>query len=567
MRQVILLILGFLLFCNQKSKQDLFLISHLTSTPRIHYYFTDPYDLPNNIKVRDKILEIIEGTQVELYLFVYEINEKEILQAILKKYQQGVKIYIFGSNDQKYSEFNEWKIPYKTNAGSGLQHIKMILSDKKVLFSGTGNFTQSDIFYNSNLFIEIPINEMTGNLLIKKFYEFDYLSPITIQGPSYKVKILKSPENGDSIQSIMNNTILRSKRKIDFFVFSFFDPTIMNSLYYKSQQGVLVSGIIDQQSLTNNENIRLLISHQQGNSFFVYQDNFHMQYIDEEGIRRGAKIHHKTLLVDNLILTGSYNLSLNAKDNNHEVFFVIEDPKGFLEVQKKYQTLYEKSLPIFLNEKKPSINDIEITDNICQKSSGSSVYFQNKNAFLFMIHIKDSECPTTYSSYSSGIVGNPSDGFPFLEGVSIKNFQEIKQTYKENLWGCSFECDFCEIFDCSLFKIQSINLNGKYFTSKELIEPIESSFLWDGQRWFALKVKNIIKFNHYYYLFDILEGKKQFSGKISDGIIFLKSKNNLFIGCFYKNNLRKNLRTFLNLLEWYQEKFLALEKECALQKH
>ncbi|GIX42064.1 MAG: hypothetical protein KatS3mg129_1797 [Leptospiraceae bacterium] len=563
----LLLILLLILSCKKDNNPD-YLLRTLLEENSINYYLSNPYDYFNNENIKKEIIKIIRNTKEILYIFCYGLDEKDIILAIKEIYDKGIPVKIIGSKDQNYELLKQYNIPYELKQNSSIQHIKMILSDYKILFSGTGNFTTSGIFYNSNLFFKLNIPEEKGKLIIKKFYELNYQSPIVIVNNFYKIKILQSPENGKEIQSIINNSILNAKESISFYIFSFYDPTIMNSLLFKRLNGFTINGILDKNTINKNNTLLLkFINRNQFQNLFFYKDNYNFSYIDPYDINHGGKFHHKTILIDNYILTGSYNYSINARDYNSEIFFWIYDPINIFSIKKKYQYLYHNSsLIIPENENLELINDAYINIQLCQLSDGDNVYFQGKNAFFFMDYIQYKDCPER-NSYSSGIISNKSDGFIYSKGYSIKNFYFIKQIAlnTNEFINCNgFLCDPCEIYHCQFMPLFYINFNTNYFILNYDIPSNAIYLLWNGKEILKMVIdsKNYIN-NKFYYFFSLYDSNNQsYNQTINEGILFINNQKELLFTCFYSNQLRDNLRTFLNLMEWYDEKFLNLSTQC-----
>ncbi len=558
-----------LTFCKPAIDKKLLLLQSILEEKQIKYMFTDPYDYENNVKIQNQIVEIIQNSKKEIYIFCYGLDDEKIINAILNAYNRGIQIKIIGSPDQNYEQLIHLGIPYEIRQQSNLQHIKMILSDRTHLLSGTGNFTKSDIFYSSNLFFQLQIPENIGNLIIKKFYQLNYDHPIIIHNEFYKIKILQSPKNGVSIQSILTNAILNAKESVHFFIYHFYDPVLMNSLNYKSNQ-ILITGIVDSINLKkDNDFLNKLL--QTDSNLWIYQENYQTTYLDQNFNSRGGKLHHKTLIIDDKLYTGSFNFSLNARDSNSEIFFEIYDPYQIHNLKKQYQKIFNHSSLIIKNKNIPIPNDTYIANlNFCMQTQGDGFYFSNKNAFFFMEYINNSDCPTLRNAYSTGIVSNPSDGFFYHNGISTKNFMNPKTLFFNNsmlseyLNNCtSIFCDFCENFHCDFFKILFFNPSAKVFVST--LDFLSGEFLiWNGKQILKGKVvQKIFNEDKFYYQFKAYTiNEVFFSGSLEELIIFFRQNDFLYIGCVQKNQLRKNLFTFLTLYEWYSEKIYDWKQIC-----
>ncbi len=556
------LFIVLILFCIRNKKES-FLIEDVLKEKQIHYYFTNPFDHFENEKLKKEIISIIQNTQESLYIFSYDFDEEDIIAAIENALKKNVEVKILLSSDVDYSLLRLRKIPYEVYNGSGLQHIKLILSDKKILFAGTGNFSRSSLFYNSDMYFKIFINEDIAQQILEKIYYKTRLEPIIIQTPFYKIKILSSPENGNSIQSIINNEIQNAGYFINFFIYSFFDPTIMNSLYLKSKENVFVKGIVDTTSTLKKDNkvFYKFIQKNNYNSYFIFRDNFQFQFMNNSGILRGSKFHHKTIIIDNKIYTGSFNFSKSARDENNEIFFEILDFMSSAYVFNYYSKLYNYSVPVMerINfESSPFDTYIE-SHKLCQNSSGDSFYKQGNNAFMFVLYNNNEDC--IHENYSSGIVSSSTDFFPFMKGILSKDFEnKLKIDHQNPFFNCEDEnCDPCKNYQCEFLKFNKWNSNQNWFSLRELIH-FDIFYIWTGSQFVVANLESITSFeNLFYYIFNTQENMN-----LNEGIIFLpyQDKKILYIGCLKKNNLRKNLKNFLILLDWYYEKNLNLSQIC-----
>jgi hypothetical protein len=134
-----------------------------------------------------------------------------------------------------------------------------------------------------------------------------------------------------------------------------------------------------------------------------------------------------------------------------------------------------------------------------------------------------------------------------------------------NFFGCNdVFCDLCEINDCNFIKLFNINFNTRFFILKEDLSLENPFYLWDGTKFLKIKIdsKQFID-DKYYYFFRVLNlNDTPYTNTVSSGILFYTSENQILFSCFYKTELRNNLKTFLNLMEWYNEKYLYLLNQC-----
>ncbi|WP_366929278.1 phospholipase D-like domain-containing protein [Leptospira sp.] len=327
----------FVLNCHP-SKSKLDLSAFLFPSPLSEIYFSYPGRNVSKEKkrnVRDVILSEIQKSKESIRMYLYSIDDYEIISALYAKKRAGVNIQIYGDKDEDYRELESFGFQVQRWEGSGIHHTKIILFDRNRMFLGTGNFTSHGLETDHNVY-------WTQNL---KLPEYDALVT-TLEGknPLGTVKVgdlvyIFAPDAGFEIQTQILEAIDLAKESIQYLIYSHYDPVISLKLLEASKRGVRVEGIYNSPTQTNPEAIYL--SKQLSFPSQIWEDG-NVDFVYEENTYKGGLLHHKTMVIDKRdVYVGSYNYSVSARDKNKEVFVKMSHPlitKEFLHEWKRIET-------------------------------------------------------------------------------------------------------------------------------------------------------------------------------------------------------------------------------------
>ena len=333
-------------------------------SPKIYFSYPGRYtETEKKENVRNAILRILQNTKFDLKIYAYSLNDPKIIDEILIAKNRGVKISITLDNEKDYSALKEKNISYSVWRSSGLHHQKVIISDRTLVFFGTGNFTNYGLTQDHNGYIEFTLEEKNLDSFIS-LLENTYSNPIL---KNKKMCFMTSPKDGRRIQSQILREIQYSTTSIHYLIFDHFDPIISHSLKEASSRGVEVIGVYD--SPTDEEGKYLK------DSFYgflsgIYRDG-NEDKNETDSFPEGGLLHHKTMIIDKKkVLTGSYNYSSSARDSNKEIFMQIEDTGFVNEFENEFQRIKNKAyreIPekFFTNKLNLNTSIENKTDEVC----------------------------------------------------------------------------------------------------------------------------------------------------------------------------------------------------------
>jgi phosphatidylserine/phosphatidylglycerophosphate/cardiolipin synthase-like enzyme len=127
--------------------------------------------------------------------------------------------------------------------------------------------------------------------------------------------------------SLINN----AKNSVYFLVFSFTDKDIANALISAKNRGVLVKGVLDKDWNENSQ-------------YSVYE-NLINNKVNVKYDGSYFKLHDKVLIVDgNITVTGSYNFTNSANNNNNENSLIIYSKDIAKSYLNEFDKIYSKAI-------------------------------------------------------------------------------------------------------------------------------------------------------------------------------------------------------------------------------
>jgi phosphatidylserine/phosphatidylglycerophosphate/cardiolipin synthase-like enzyme len=357
------------------------------------------------------IIDRIKLAKTSIDLAVLEFNLPEIALALVAKKKQGVKVRIILDNNYSHSlsqlskqkiakldsygraSYQNWfslvdidgngelspteiakrdALTILNNAGipilddradgskgSGLMHHKFMIIDRKLVVTGSANFTLSDIHGDfTNLDTRGNVNHLltidNSDLARAFLAEFDYMwgdgidgakdskfglakswrSPQEISSKDTKITLQFAPTSASLAEKYSTNTLIgktleRADESISLALFVFSEQKLANILQRKYLGGVNIEGFFDRSFAFRyySEVLDMLgvavknrCKYEVGNSPWSKSLNT----VGVPDLPRGDKLHHKFALIDQkIVITGSHNWSPSANERNDETLLII----------------------------------------------------------------------------------------------------------------------------------------------------------------------------------------------------------------------------------------------------
>ena len=330
----------------------------------LQVYYNDPgIDLQtgSDKKIDTKLIKLIEEAEESVDLAVYNLSRKSIIEAMTLAEERNLKVRMVGDVDEVvtdgYRSILRTRIPFSLGNSTAIMHDKYAVIDKKWVFMGTGNITDSGFLRNNNNFWIIESPEIARSFT-REFEQMFYgkygskKNPLTTQF-HYRVDftpidLYYSPYNGPDAMKRIIELINIAQRNIKYMIFAHTHDELSTAQIRAAKRGVLVRGIHDSTFVngTSEEAPRLYGASQHLSTLQVRRDgNEHTAIVGVAS--HGGKLHTKTIIIDDAVVcTGSFNWSNNAVENNDENMICVHNPVLAQETGKQWQEVWDVSQPV-----------------------------------------------------------------------------------------------------------------------------------------------------------------------------------------------------------------------------
>jgi phosphatidylserine/phosphatidylglycerophosphate/cardiolipin synthase-like enzyme len=266
----------------------------------------------------------IESAKYSVDLATYRLDLWSIRDALLKAARSGVQVRVVVEGDNadapEIEALEAAGIPVVADQHPALMHDKFVVIDTLQVWTGSMNFTINGAYRNNNNLVHIQSREL-ASLYDEEFEEmfiskrFGALSepdpstePITL-GDGW-VEVLFSPDS--DVERRLDTLLGEAKEEIDLLVFNFTSDLLAETLLERADAGVVVRGVFERTQAENT-----------GGEY----DALLAAGADVRLDSNPDDMHHKVMIIDHrIVVTGSYNFSRAARDENDENLLIILSP-------------------------------------------------------------------------------------------------------------------------------------------------------------------------------------------------------------------------------------------------
>jgi len=292
-------------------------------------------------EVKSEIINLINSASKSLYAAVYDINDSDIVSALLSAHKKGIDVKVVMDDAQAETEkdivspLNSAEILKTDNDKSALMHNKFVVIDGAKVLTGSTNWTENCLFYNNNNSLFIISDKLAADYTTE-FNEmwngkFGSSSPANTPYPQITAENIEcyfAPE--DNVEDHIVSEIGSAKSYIDFATFTFTSIPISNAIMEKMQEGVKVKGIYETR---------------QASQYCTY-DTLKLAGADVIYDGNPKTMHDKFFLIDGqTVITGSYNPTKQANTENDENLLIIKDSS----IAKTYEGEFNKLFSMWSN--------------------------------------------------------------------------------------------------------------------------------------------------------------------------------------------------------------------------
>jgi phosphatidylserine/phosphatidylglycerophosphate/cardiolipin synthase-like enzyme len=313
----------------------------------VDVYFTSPGSLSAGFYEGgpdEALTAAIDAAVVSVDVAIYNFNLWSIRDALIDAHDRGVTVrMVMESENMEADEVGELilaGIPVEGDRRQGLMHNKFVVIDRAEVWNGSMNFTVGGAYYDNNILLRIRSTDLAENFT-REFEEMfleDHYGPddvadtphpnISIDG--VRVDTYFSPDDGVANRII--SLIRDAKESVHFLAYSFTSDEIGGAILDASMNGLVVSGVMDAESASSNE----------GTEFELFQSmGLNVRLDGNEGL-----LHEKIIIIDEeIVITGSYNFTYSAEDDNDENVIIIYDPEVAARCMAEFHRMYSAAQP------------------------------------------------------------------------------------------------------------------------------------------------------------------------------------------------------------------------------
>lgn len=307
----------------------------------VEVYFTDPY-APGALQVEggpdEAIAAAIYAARSSVYMAIYDLNLWSIQDALLDAHARGMDVRLVVEADnmdrRELQELAQAGIPLVADTSPNYMHNKFVVIDGYEVWTGSTNYTVSDMYGNRNNVLRLRSSELAANYAneFDEMFTRGYFGENTLDNTPHQelyigdveVHTYFSPD--DNVAAALVDLIDDAEESVYFLAFSLTLDEIGDALVRAQQRGVEVLGIMDDAQLGN-----------QGGEYEFLRQNGVQVHMDEAA----TNLHDKVLIVDEAVLvTGSYNFSSNAEFRNDENTLIIYSPSVAAEYLRQFRLLW-----------------------------------------------------------------------------------------------------------------------------------------------------------------------------------------------------------------------------------
>ncbi len=288
-------------------------------------YFTSPINTQDASRfvgapLENALVKALDGARQSIDAALYELNSQFVTDALIRAHDRGVIVRVvmdgeYGLEDPESTadQLELAGIDVRSDGSrNGFMHNKFFVIDSQWVWTGSTNVTHNDIYNNNNNSLLIRSSRLAANYTTE-FEElfngqFGITSPKEIPYPGVTVDgtLIQTEFEAEGYAPERLIKLLASSHTVRFMTFSFTRSDIFDALIHFSQVGLLdVQGIVEASS-------RQFVSPLFCAGIDVRQDG------------NPDVLHHKVFIIDNsIVVTGSFNFTNRAADNNDENMLII----------------------------------------------------------------------------------------------------------------------------------------------------------------------------------------------------------------------------------------------------
>jgi len=285
-----------------------------------------------DMPIDEHVIELIDSASASVDIAVYGFDHPAIAQAVLRAFSRGIAVRFVGHGDELATSkglkaLQQAGVPMVLRPSTALMHHKFMVVDGHLVAFGSMNFTtyaadQNDenlVFADSAelaAIFEGELEQMFAGKFGTKKVARAVRPTVALEGGT--VALHFSPKEATATR--LREALASAQTRVYFMVYSFTLAEVAADMVALRQRGVEVVGVFDKGSASSRySQDDFLVA----NGVSVYLDGNE----NSSGFA-GGRLHDKVMIIDAggsdpLVVTGSYNWSAGASNENDETLAIL----------------------------------------------------------------------------------------------------------------------------------------------------------------------------------------------------------------------------------------------------
>ena len=286
----------------------------------------------------------IDQARLSVDVAAYSLNLWSIRDALIHAHQRGVAVRMVMESDnmdvQEVQQILDAGIPIIGDQHEGLMHDKFVIVDRSVVWTGSMNYTVSGTYKDNNNFVYIRSSQVADyytqefeEMFTRRLFGPDRISNISnlkkLDINGIPLEIYFSPDDKPAARIV--ELIKGAQESINFMAYSFTSNEIGAAIVERAKAGVSVLGVFDGSQVTSGQGTEYDPLKQAGLDVRL------------DGNQTGL-MHHKVIIIDkSIVITGSYNFTASAEENNDENVLIIFNSEVAAKYLEEFQRVNDQA--------------------------------------------------------------------------------------------------------------------------------------------------------------------------------------------------------------------------------
>ncbi len=287
-----------------------------------------------------QLAQAIDAARLTVDVAVLELDLWSLRDALISAHRRGVKVRVVMESEyldaREVNDLLKAGIPVLGDRREGLMHNKFVVIDHREVWTGSVNFTVSDMYQNNNNLLRLRSPELAENYTteFEEMFIDDRFGPgspantpypsIEIQGT--RIDVCFAPDDGCAAKLV--KVLQSAQHSIDFLAFSFTSDDLADAVLRQARQGVAVRGVMEAGQVRSNA----------GTEF----DRFFQAGLDVRRDANPRNMHNKVFIIDGkIVVAGSYNFTYSGDNRNDENMLIIYNPELAAAYAGEFDKIFE----------------------------------------------------------------------------------------------------------------------------------------------------------------------------------------------------------------------------------